>query len=574
MTERPRTTSQLPPSDALVPESRRLGRYEIVYRVARGGMATVYLARLSASLGFTKWVAIKTIHAHVADEERYVGMFLDEARLAARIDHPNVCTVFDFGESDGTYFIAMEYLHGLALSSVLKRASLQGGVPPGVGARIIADAARGLHAAHELRGPDGRQAGVVHRDCSPQNVFVLYDGIAKMVDFGIAKSNDQLGERTRTTELKGKIAYMAPEQVNQSLLDRRADLWALGVVLWETTLSRRLFQRANDMATLNAVVYEEVPRPSMVDPAYPPALEAIVMRALSRDPAQRYQTAAEMARDLEVFLANLPEPVTNTEVGAFMQKHFHADIAARNEALRVYERSAAQSVPTSASRAAGSSPRTVPPPPPSLPPKSEATQPFASLLAVPPSPQVPAASTLITLDPRAPAFDMSALPPPVQPRNEGSGWLFAVVAIGVLGFGGYLAYNALRAPSRGAEMSATDGASVSSATDARVTPIVASAADASTATIVAPALVPGAGTAIPVWHAPVSAGPTGGLEIVSTIAVRVYERERVLGETPLVQRALPVGDHTLRLMPLDGRASRTVTVSIREGRTTARRERW
>jgi len=297
-------------------------------------MASVYLAQLVSTEGFQKWVAIKTIHPHIARESRFIQMFLNEARLAARLDHPNICQVFDFGEANGTYYIAMEYLHGEPLVSLIRRDHANGGTPTEVAARIVADSARGLHAAHELRTEDGRNAGVVHRDVSPQNLFVLYSGVSKVVDFGVARSSEHLGEKTATGEIKGKLAYMSPEQINGYAVDRRTDIWALGTVLWEATVSRRLFKRQNEAATLRAVAFDDVPRPSVFRKGYPIALEAIVMKALDRDPSQRYQTALQLARDLEQYLARGGKLTTTDDVGDHMQLVFADQMDVVQQLLR------------------------------------------------------------------------------------------------------------------------------------------------------------------------------------------------------------------------------------------------
>lgn len=318
-----------------------LGRYTLRHPLAEGGMAAVYLAQHRGAGSFHKWLAIKLVHSHLTTDTRFVDMFLDEARLAARIEHPNVCAVYDFGESDGSYFLAMEYLHGESLASVVSLAWQRDGLPHEVTAALIADAARGLHAAHELRTPDGTPAEVVHRDVSPQNIFVRYDGIAKVVDFGVARSRERLAERTTTGEVKGKLAYMAPEQLKQQPVDRRADVFALGVVLWEATLGRRLFKRDSEGATVYAVVHDELPPPSQFDPAYPPALERIVMHALERAVDSRYATADAMARDLEAFVASTAKPAGPSRLTAIMRELFAERIDAREQLLLELERSPA-----------------------------------------------------------------------------------------------------------------------------------------------------------------------------------------------------------------------------------------
>jgi serine/threonine-protein kinase len=239
-----------------------LGRYRIVDEIGIGGMASVHLARMDGPGGFQKWVAIKKIHPHLVEDESFVQMFLDEARVAARISHPNVATVFDLGKHEDTYWIAMEYLHGEPLREVMRRTEELGtAMPPEIACRVIADAAEGLHAAHELLGKNGEKLGLVHRDVTPHNLFVTYDGVTKVVDFGIAKFASRMSH-TRAGTLKGKLAYMSPEQVHGEGIDRRTDIFALGVVLWELTTGQRLFRMESDLDTLAKVQECNVPRPS------------------------------------------------------------------------------------------------------------------------------------------------------------------------------------------------------------------------------------------------------------------------------------------------------------------------
>ena len=298
-------------------------------------MASVYLAQLRGTAGFEKWIAMKTIHPHIATSSRFVNMFLDEARLASKLDHPNLCSVFDFGEDRGTWFIAMEYLHGETFGVVARTGWSSQHPPPYVMvARILADAARGLHAAHELRLPSGENAGVVHRDVSPENIFVTYAGPTKVVDFGVARWKSQTQDRTVAGELKGKIAYMCPEQLREETVDRRADIWSLGVVLWEVTVGRRLFRRKTDAGTVYAVLNDNVPRPVRFRPDYPPELAAIVMKALERDRDRRYPTALDFARALEQWLASTGKPVGTGEVSEYMHSLFAEQIAFRERLLR------------------------------------------------------------------------------------------------------------------------------------------------------------------------------------------------------------------------------------------------
>lgn len=296
-------------NEAPIRSGRVLGRYVLCYELASGGMATVYLARTDGAGGFGKLVALKLIHPHLAKQREFVDMFMDEARIAARIVHPNVCSVFDFGEEEGTYFLAMDYLVGETAGKLMRTAWKR----PNVAARkktlatfakVIADAAEGLHAAHEVRGDDGRLLGVVHRDVTPQNLFVGYDGSVRVVDFGVALAVDR-AHHTAVGTLKGKYPYMAPEQVRQKDVDRRADVWGLGVCLWEMLAGRRLFQQKSEFDTLRAVTELPVPKVSDVNPDVPPVLDAIVAQALSRDREVRFATARDLSRELDAAIATL-----------------------------------------------------------------------------------------------------------------------------------------------------------------------------------------------------------------------------------------------------------------------------
>ena len=297
-----------------------LGRYRIVDEIGVGGMASVHLARADGPGGFQKWVAIKRIHRHLAEDETFIRMFLDEARIAARISHPNVAQVFDLGKHRDTYWIAMEYLHGEPLREVV-RAVEEGGAPlmtPQLAAKIIADSAEGLHAAHELRDKNGKLLNLVHRDVTPHNLFLTYDGTVKVVDFGIAKVTGRLSN-TRAGTLKGKLAYMSPEQVRGAQVDRRTDIFALGVVLWELTTGRRLFRMESDIETLERVQACVVPPPSTVVENYPVELEAIVMRALAKDLNRRFATARELSRALQQYLMKSGSFMGSDEIGSYVK---------------------------------------------------------------------------------------------------------------------------------------------------------------------------------------------------------------------------------------------------------------
>ncbi len=308
-----------------------LGRYRVVDEIGIGGMASVHLARMDGPGGFQKWVAIKRIHPHLVEDDQFVDMFLDEARIAAGINHANVAQVFDLGKDDNTYWIAMEYLHGEPLREIMRRCEERGQlIAAELASRIAADAAEGLHAAHELRGKNGQLLGLVHRDVTPHNLFVTYDGYTKVVDFGIAKVADRLAS-TRAGTLKGKLAYMSPEQVRGAEVDRTTDIFALGVVLWELTTGHRLFRMDTDLDTLEKVQACIVPPPSTIVPDYPVELESIVMKALSKRKEDRYATARELSRALQGFLMRRGVMVGPEEVGIFAREVF-ADRIQKREA--------------------------------------------------------------------------------------------------------------------------------------------------------------------------------------------------------------------------------------------------
>ena len=279
-------------------DSDRLGPYRLVDKLASGGMATVHLAERLGAAGFARTVALKVVHPHLADQVEFTEMFLDEARLSARIDHPNVVRVDDFGNVDGRYFLAMEYVRGQPLAAILGALSERGRqMAPHLSVWIATQVAEGLHAAHEATDDRGLPLGLVHRDVSPQNVMVSYDGHVKVLDFGVAKAEGRV-QLTRNGSLKGKLAYMSPEQAWSRPVDRRADVFALGVVLWELLTGKRLFRRDDDVETLLAVREARVRLPRSAGATTTPSLDAVVMAALERDVAKRPESALAFSQML------------------------------------------------------------------------------------------------------------------------------------------------------------------------------------------------------------------------------------------------------------------------------------
>jgi serine/threonine protein kinase len=300
-------------------------------------MATVFLARLSGVGGFQRFVAIKRLHPHLAREPEFIEMFLEEARLAARIHHPNVVPILEIGQSDQGYYIVMEYVEGDTLGRLLAR-SAQTGVrlPVKVGLRVVIDMLAGLDAAHELRDDDGNPFGIVHRDISPQNVLVGVDGSSRLSDFGVARATSKLST-TRTGQLKGKLAYMAPEQAKGSKdIDRRADIFAAGIVLWEVLACRRLFKGDGEADTLNRVLNDPIPPVRSAAPTIPAALEAVVAKALERDRAKRYGTAAEFADSLERASRVVGALGTHKDVAAHLESTLGTEISQQRDVVRAW----------------------------------------------------------------------------------------------------------------------------------------------------------------------------------------------------------------------------------------------
>ena len=294
----------------------------MVKRLAAGGMADVLLARTDGIEGFQRHVVIKRIHADLLDEQRYVTMFLDEARLAASLHHHNIVQVNDIGQEGGEYFFAMEYVHGEDVRTMLVDASKRGDhIPLEHVVTIVMAAAAGLHHAHEQRGMDGTPLHIVHRDVSPANILVGYDGAVKVADFGIALAAHR-AEHTQSGVLKGKVAYMSPEQCNCDPVDRRSDVFSLGIVLYELVTVRPCFVGDNDYMTMSAIVGGKVERPSVFRKDLPAELEAIILKALSPAPADRYQTADELRLALEEFAAASRLRTSTTALADYMKTRF------------------------------------------------------------------------------------------------------------------------------------------------------------------------------------------------------------------------------------------------------------
>jgi serine/threonine protein kinase len=299
----------------------KLGRYELRRMLAVGGMAELHLARATGIEGFQKLVVLKRILPHLADDPEFVRLFLDEARLAATLHHPNVVEVFDIGSHEGSYFFTMEYVRGQDLGSVITAARKRGeGLLLENALAIVIGVAEGLHHAHEMRDAAGQPLGVVHRDVSPSNVMLTYAGAVKLCDFGIAKA---VARQARTDgNIKGKVSYLSPEQCRGEALDRRSDVFALGVVLYELTVGKRLFRGPTELDIMKQITERPIAAPTSLSAEYPLALEEIVMRALERDPAKRYATAQELQLALEEFARDERLLISSTLLATWMTELF------------------------------------------------------------------------------------------------------------------------------------------------------------------------------------------------------------------------------------------------------------
>jgi serine/threonine-protein kinase len=311
----------------------KIGRYRLYDVIASGGMAVIHLGRLVGAAGFSRTVAIKRLHPQLSTNTELLTMLVDEAHLAARVRHPNVAPIFDVVVEGSEVCLVLEYVHGESLSRLLSKAQQNGErMPVGVALSIISGVLNGLSAAHEATGDDGRPLGLVHRDISPQNVLVGLDGIARLIDFGVAKATSRL-QTTHVGQVKGKFAYMAPEQLSLAPIDARTDLFAVGVVLWEILTCRPLFDSTDLGAVARRVAGGSVEPPSVHAPDVPPDLEQIVMRALSSRPEDRFPSAAAMARAL----AQITPVASMGEVSSWVRRVGGEELARREARVAAVE---------------------------------------------------------------------------------------------------------------------------------------------------------------------------------------------------------------------------------------------
>ena len=328
-----------------------LGRYELLLPIAKGGMASVWAARLRGTRGFQKMVAIKTMLPGLVDDLHFERMFLDEASLASQVRHPHVIEILDLGEVDRILYLVMEWVDGEPLNIIMKYAATRGGIPLAIAVSITAQACRGLHAAHELRDENGTLVGLVHRDVSPQNVLLTYEGVVKVVDFGVAKATSRASNETEAGQLKGKIAYMSPEQLRGERIDRRTDVFAMGILLYMMTTGTHPFRGDDQGQTIRRISSDDaVTPPSSIVPGYPAGLEAVVMQALAKDASKRYPTANDMLIGLTRALPPSMRPSTDEEVAEFLRALLPDRLEKRKNAIKAAleaadRREAGKSVP-------------------------------------------------------------------------------------------------------------------------------------------------------------------------------------------------------------------------------------
>lgn len=399
----PQTTRPVP-EEPNAPLLRPYGQYVLVRKLAEGGMAEIFLAKLLGADNFERNVVIKRMLPHLSNIPDFVEMFRDEARLAAKLSHPNIVQIQELGFTDGCYYICMEYLAGEDFSTTLRLAGRRRHyLPFPIVLRVLIDAANGLHYAHEFCNESGQPLNIVHRDISPSNLYLTYQGQVKVLDFGIAKAESRL-VNTRTGVVKGKYMYMAPEQAQGKEVDRRADVFALGVSLYEALTHVRPFSRENDLAVLNALLQGEFKRPRELRPDLPEELEAIILKAMAFKPEDRYPTAEAFADDLEAFLGENLSASGSTHLGAFLRGHFGEE--------RFTERTRIPTLATlTATHGTDGAPVQVPPgeraPTDVYGRRAKGTDAAAGVGAVPAGPQVAAVST------------------PVSPPPAGRRWVMA-----------------------------------------------------------------------------------------------------------------------------------------------------
>ncbi len=321
------------PDESRIKETHRFGKYTLIDRIAVGGMAEIFLARQAGLEGFEKTIVIKRIRPHLSNQKAFVKMFLNEAKLAAQLNHPNIVQIYDLGKIADTYFIAMEYIFGRDMRRIIPKADAMGIPFPMVYAlKIASSVCEGLFYAHQKMDLYGNPLNIVHRDVTPENIFVSFDGTVKILDFGIAKAANQI-EQTRAGEIKGKLSYMSPEQCMGKPLDHRSDIFSLGVVLYEWITGFKLFTGESEVAILKSITEGKIYAPSYFKADIPEAVERILMKALDKDREARYQTAWEMQYDVDQFLSQYEFTPSNIHLSNFLKQLFSDELEEEKKRL-------------------------------------------------------------------------------------------------------------------------------------------------------------------------------------------------------------------------------------------------
>jgi serine/threonine protein kinase len=510
-----------------------LGRYELLTMLARGGMAEVYLARMKGVGGFAKLLVIKRILPHLNDDPEFRAMFVNEGRVAARLNHPNICQVFELGEEQGEVFLAMEYLDGLPWADLVAHLPRGRGVELRVTATVLAQICEGLRFAHEHTDVDGTPMPIVHRDVSPQNLFITTEGMCKLLDFGVSKVLTE-GTRTRTGMLKGKLPYMAPEQIRGEPIDARADVFSIGVVLWEALTGGRLFQRDSDYQIWKAITEEDIPRVTSRVDGLPPQIDGVLARALERDVQRRYPSIRQFAGELRDVAARAGGTFDNQTLAQVLKSLGAGKLAEKHDKV-----SRAIGRPTRAS--------------------SEA-------------PPLPAAITQpLPIIEQSDTHSIALRDASVTLRRKPRGWRIAIV-VGAL---------AIAAGVTGALLSKRPSGSVASVpADAEVTAVLVPDAPVDEAAIEldetdeAPVdSDPPARRAIakrPPKKPAIDAGVVepGFFSIDSKPYATIYVDDKSYGDTPLFKVQLPAGKHRVRAVRADGKSQR-LTITIQPGKLTS-----
>lgn len=553
------------PAGTLVPrDARDFGSYQLLAKLATGGMAEIYLARPQNQAGSTDLLVLKRILPHLAEDEHFVTMFRDEADLAAKLVHKNVCHVLSFGQYAGTWFIAMEYLHGVPLSRMMTKLSKASKMLDfRVVAGIIIQACEGLHAAHEARGTDGALLGVVHRDVSPPNIMVTADGTVKVLDFGIAKARGA-NSRTRTGTVKGKNAYMSPEQILGKPLDRRSDIFALGVVMYEMLAIRRLFHRDSDFLTFKAITEEPIPEIRERRTDIPPGMRAALLQAMARDPNGRFETAHQFGQAIKQSVATLGGPAPTAELARLLFTDFGDEMSSRDEILK------AADDPNAAPISIGPAKPASPPPIPKRAPLPAASGEMSQATPVkprPPTGQIEAipsvmvgtpASTKIQLPDLENVLDLSANVGADAWMAEGGTNLLAahrwkslrntaiaIAVIAILIVGIFFVVNKMGGTSQ-------------------VKHVAPPPADAAVVKVVPPPTPIDAGDEIS--HDDIVAlSKFGFFSITATAKTTIYVDDKYIGETPLTRLPLKPGPHNVKAVGPHGKTKK-LAITIVGGR--------